>query len=79
MGLSASKSSHGPGNLTRVGWLKKACTEQPNLGTHPFMGISLPYGVRTLELEDFKFPKQSTTKFSKNEKEIMRGFLDTYP
>jgi hypothetical protein len=32
-----------------------------DLGLQPFMGISLPYGVGTLDLEDFKVPYFSTS------------------
>jgi hypothetical protein len=35
--------------------------EQSNLGLQPFMGISPPYGVGTLELEVFKVPYLSTS------------------
>jgi hypothetical protein len=40
------------------------------------MGMSLPYGVRTLDMEDFWFPISSTSKFTcENDNE---GFLDAY-
>jgi hypothetical protein len=57
----------GPGNLTRVGWLKKACGNNQTLALTPSQVSPLPYGFGTLDLEDFKFPNSSTTKFQ-NEK-----------
>ena len=36
-------------------------TEKLDLGLQPFMGISLPCGVGTLDLEDLKVPYLSTS------------------
>jgi hypothetical protein len=51
---------HGLDTLTRVGWLKEGCVEKPDLGLLPFTGISFPYGIGTLDLEDLKVPYLST-------------------
>jgi hypothetical protein len=38
-------------------WVPQGVTQRTmDLGLQPFMGISLPYGVGTLDLEDLKFP-----------------------
>jgi hypothetical protein len=49
------------GSRPRGGCLKGGCTEQPDLDLQPFTGISLPYGVGTLDLEDLKVPYLSTS------------------
>jgi hypothetical protein len=48
------------GSHPRGGCLKGGRTEQSDLGLQPFTGISLPYGVGTLDLEDLKVPYLST-------------------
>jgi len=64
-------------NLPRARWLKEAHVEQTYLNTFRFTGISLPYGVGMLELEDFV--SYFVNFYVSNVKTITRDFLDSYP
>ena len=52
--LPRLKNSFGTSRGGKIRELLRKILEQPDLGLQPFMGIPLPYGVGTLDLEDLK-------------------------